>query len=76
MPQSNWAGAPQLLELCSGVQEPQPLKPEALEPELQSRRGPRSEKPHPETREWPPLATTRESPPPVGGPRTAKIINK
>ena len=47
-----------------------------LEPVLQNRRGPRSEKPHPATREWPPLATTRQSPPPVGGPRTAKIINK
>ena len=33
MPWSNWACLPQLLSLCSRVQEPQPLSPHAVVPE-------------------------------------------
>ena len=31
MPQSSYADVPQLLSLCSGAQEPQPLNPRATE---------------------------------------------
>ena len=61
MLQSNWAGAPQLLSLCSGTCEPQLLRPLHLEPVLCNGRGHRNEKPARHNEEWPPLAATRES---------------
>ena len=50
MPRSNWAREPQLTE------------PARLEPVLRNRRGRDSERPAHRDEEWPPLATTRESP--------------
>ena len=76
MPQSNWASAPQLLGLCSGVPEPQPLRPEhprACAPKQE--RPPQWEATRRNSRVAP-LAATLESPRPVGRPHTAKIINK
>ena len=50
MPRSNWAHEPRLLSL------------RGLEPVLRSKRGRDSERPAHRDEEWPPLATTRESP--------------
>ena len=44
-PQNNKAGAPQLLSLCSGDQEPQLLKSVHLEPVLYNKRSHCNEKP-------------------------------
>ena len=61
-PWSNKARAPQLLTLRSRAREPQLLKPTRLEPVLRNKRSHRSEKPAHRNEEYPPLATTRESP--------------
>ena len=50
MPQRSWAHEPQLLSLRS------------LKPVLRKKRGRDSERPAHHDEEWPPLATTRESP--------------
>ena len=49
MPRSNWAREPQ-------------LEPARLEPVLRNKRGRDSERPVHHDEEWPPLATTGESP--------------
>ena len=62
MPWSDWARVPQLLGLRSRAREPQLLKPAGLGPVLRNRRSHRSERPAHRNEEWPPFATTRESP--------------
>ena len=57
MPLSGWARAPQLLGLRATIAGPARLKPV-----LRNKRGSDSERPGHSNEEWPPLATTRESP--------------
>ena len=70
MPRSNWVREPQLLspratttEACVlRARAPHLLKPSHLEPVLCNKRSHHNEKPAHCNEEWPPLATTRESP--------------
>ena len=62
IPWSGWARAPQLLGLRSRAHKPQLLKTACLGPVLCNGGGHRNEKPMHHSREWLPLAATREKP--------------
>ena len=73
---SNWAREPQLLSLRSRVPETQLPKPARLGPMLRKARGHHNEKPAHRSREWPPLATTRESPRVAAKTQCSQKLNK